>query len=172
MRRARPPSELGLTGRDVRRLDKALHAARDARHFRRLLAVKLVAEGKTVAEAARLSAMSRPAVYAWVERYVQRRRPEALEDAPRAGRPREAQALSAERLRALVAKSPTECGWASGGWTVPLLCAHLAHEGCSVSCRTLRRRLHEAHLAWKRPRYVYALAAPHLAQKKGGLFAV
>jgi transposase len=55
---------------------------------------------------------------------------------------------------------------------VPLLCAQLAQEGVSVSARTLRRRLHEAHLAWKRPRYVYALAAPHVAQKKGGLSAV
>lgn len=65
MRRARPPSELGLTVRDVRWLDKALHAARDARHFRRLLAVKLVAEGKSPSEAARLAALSRPAVYTW-----------------------------------------------------------------------------------------------------------
>jgi transposase len=163
---------LGLTVRDVRRLGKALRAARDARHLRRLLAVKLVAEGKSPTEAARLAAMSRPAVYTWIERYRQQHRPEAPVDAARAGRPRCADTLSPESLRALVASSPTEYGWASGGWTVPLLCTQLKREGLQVSGRTLRRRLHEAHLAWKRPRYVYALAALHLAQKKGGLSAV
>jgi transposase len=38
----------------------------------------------------------------------------------------------------------------------------------TISARTLRRRLHEADYRWKRPRYVYAGRAAHLAQKKGG----
>ncbi|ADO68405.1 winged helix-turn-helix domain-containing protein [Stigmatella aurantiaca] len=116
MRPARSPAELGLTAHDKRKLKRALRQARDARHFRRLLAITLIAEGKGT--------------------------------------------------------SPEKVGWASHGWTVPLLCTHLQRQGFEVSARTLRRRLHEAGLAWKRPHYVYATAAPHPGQKKGGSFAV
>jgi transposase len=51
---------------------------------------------------------------------------------------------------------------------VPLLAHDLAaRHGIAIGPRTLRRRLHEAGYRWKRPRYVYAQPAAHLAQKKG-----
>lgn len=172
MRPARSPAELGLTAYDRRKLERALWEAREARHFRRLLAIKLIAEGKGPGEAAHLAALSRPAVYFWLERYLAERTPSALLDAPRSGRPRKAPRLTFKRLRKVVRGSPEKAGWASHGWTVPLLCTHLKRKGFEVSARTLRRRLHEAGLAWKRPRYVYATAAPHPGQKKGALSAV
>ncbi|RKH15650.1 helix-turn-helix domain-containing protein, partial [Corallococcus sp. CA031C] len=95
----RSPAELGLTAEDRRKLEHALRSVRDARHFRRLLAVRLLAEGKGPGEAAHLAALSRPAVYFWLERYLAQRTPEALRDAPRQGRPRKAPRLTAERLR-------------------------------------------------------------------------
>jgi transposase len=172
MRRVRSPAELGLTAYDRRRLERALREARDARHFRRLLAVKLVAEGKPVGEVARLCALSRPIVYRWLGRYLESHEPEALLDSPRTGRPRGASRLTDPLLRRLVQQSPQEAGWATHGWTVPLLCTHLHQQGIDVSPRTLRRRLHEADLRWKRPRYVYVTRAPHLGQKKGVLSVV
>lgn len=172
MRPARSPAELGLTAYDRRKLEKALRRVKDARTFRRLLAVRLLAEGKGAAEAARLSSLSRPAVYFWLRRYLEARSPAALSDAPRPGRPKAAPSLTAQVLREVLQQSPDAVAWASHGWTVPLLCTHLGRQGYRVSCRTLRRRLHEAGFAWKRPRYVYATAAPHPAQKKGGLSAV
>ncbi|WP_225888383.1 hypothetical protein [Myxococcus xanthus] len=54
MRPARSPAELGLTADDRRKLEWALRQARDARHFRRLLAINLIAEGKGPGEAAHL----------------------------------------------------------------------------------------------------------------------
>jgi transposase len=51
---------------------------------------------------------------------------------------------------------------------VPLLRAHLAREGITLSARTLRRRLHAAGFRWKCPRYVYSERAAHVGQKKGG----
>lgn len=173
MRPARSPAELGLAAYDRRRLERALKQARDARHFRRLLAVKLIAEGKGPGEVARISGMSRHAVYFWLERYRKVRTPRALQDMPRSGRPRQAPHLTRGRLARLVRKKPWRAGYATDGWTVALLAAHLKRtEGIEVSPRSLRRRLHEANLRWKRPRYVYATRAPHLAQKKGALSAV
>jgi transposase len=172
MRSVRRASARGLTAYDRRRLERALRQARDARHFRRLLAVKLVAEGKAVMEAAHLCALSRPSVYRWLGRYLKSRQPEALRDSPRAGRPRSAPRLSDRLLRRLVQQSPQQAGWAIHGWTVPLLRTHLQQRGIEVSARTLRRRLHQAGLRWKRPRYVYVTRAPDLGQKKGALFVV
>ena len=72
------------------------------------------------------------------------------------------------RLAAVLARDPRRCGYRATSWTVPLLAHYLAtHEGTAISARTLRRRLHEADYRWKRPRYVYAGRATHLAQKKG-----
>ena len=52
---------------------------------------------------------------------------------------------------------------------MPLLRHYLQQRhDIAISARTLRRRLHEADYRWKRPRYVYAGRAAHLAQKKGG----
>lgn len=172
MRPARSLAELGLTVYDRRKLERALREVRDARHFRRILAIKLIAEGMSPGEAAHLAALRRPAVYFWLERYLTERAPSASVDAPRSGRPRKAARLTSKRLRKVVRASPEQAGWASNGWTVPLLCTYLKRKGFAVSARTLRRRLHEAGLAWKRPRYVYATAAPHPGQKKGALSAV
>ncbi|MCP3105479.1 helix-turn-helix domain-containing protein [Myxococcus sp. K15C18031901] len=140
MRPARSPAELGLTAYDRRKLERALRQARDARHFRRLLAIKLIAEGKGPGEAAHLAALSRPTVYYWLERYLAERTPSALVDAPRPGRPRAASPLSSERLREAVRASPEKAGWASHGWTVALLCTHLRSKGFVTVRRAPSRR--------------------------------
>ena len=68
-----------------------------------------------------------------------------------------------------MARDPRSCGYLATTWTVPLLVHYLAaHDDIAVSPRTMRRRLHEAGWRWKRPRYVYAQRAAHVAQKKGG----
>ena len=73
-----------------------------------------------------------------------------------------------ESVRALLAQDPRRLGYRATTWTVPLLAGHLrAHDGCVVSARTLRRRLHEWGYRWKRPRYAYSGKATHLGQKKG-----
>lgn len=63
-------------------------------------------------------------------------------------------------------------GYHATGWTVSLLADHLQTKyGGALSARTLRRRMWDLDLRWKRPRYVYATKDPNRAQKKGALFA-
>jgi transposase len=92
----------------------------------------------------------------------------------RVGRPRWAPALSTERLAEGLHTDPLTLGYAAASWTAPLLAAHLRRGGVAetLSARTLRRRLHAAGLAWKRPRYVFGQKEPHRAQKKGPSRAV
>jgi transposase len=157
-----------LSGADRKRLAAALEAAREARVYRRLAALLLVAEGHSVAEAARRCRVDRSSVHRWLAQYLTRRDAAALADQPRSGRPRHNRTLTPRRLAAALARDPRRCGYQATSWTVPLLARYLAaRDGIAISARTLRRRLHEAGYRWKRPRYVYGQRAAHLAQKKG-----
>src|SRR3954469_14039371 len=153
---------------DRKRLTAALAGAREARVYRRLEALLLVAEGHSVAEAARRCRVNRSSVHRWLVQYRAEHEATALIDRPRGGPPRLHHTLTPRRLAAALARDPRRCGYQATSWTVPLLAHDLAtQEGIAISARTLRRRLHEAGYRWKRPRYVYAGRATHLAQKKG-----
>ena len=159
-----------FTRADRRRLERALRAATLARVYRRLEAVLLVAEGHAVGTAARQVRVHRGSVRRWVAAYGRTRDPTALQDRPRRGRHRTAPALAAGVIAAALAEDPRALGYRATTWTVPLLAQHLAaHQGCVVSERTLRRRLHELGYRWKRPRYAYSGRPAHraLAAKKG-----
>ena len=157
-----------LSGADRKRLTAALETAREARAYRRVEALLLVAEGQTVTEAARRCHVDRSSVHRWLRQYGAQRDATALVDRPRSGRPRQSSRLTPRRLAAVLARDPRHCGYLATSWTVPLLAHYLAtHQSIVISARTLRRRLHEAGYRWKRPRHVYAGRATHLAQKKG-----
>ena len=112
---------------------------------------------------------TRLSVRRWVECYVATHDAAALADRPRRGRPHSAPRLTPRLLAVALARDPRGCGYQATSWTVPLLRQYLQQRhGIAISARTLRRRLHAADYRWKRPRYVYAGRAVHLAQKKGG----
>ena len=153
---------------DRRRLERGLSVAREARLYRRIEAVLLVADGQPISDAARRVRATRLSVRGWVERYLVTQDAAALTDGPRPGRPHSAPRLTLCRLAAALARDPRRCGYQATSWTVPLLRQYLhRRHGITISARTLRRRLHEADYRWKRPRYVYTGRAVHLAQKKG-----
>jgi transposase len=167
MQRHDPVPETQLVEADRKRLATALAATREARVYRRLEALLLVAEGHSVAEAARRCRVNRSSVHRWLVQYRAEHEVTALRDRPRSGRPRLHRTLTPRRLAAALARDPHRCGYQATSWTVPLLAHDLAAKGIAVSPRTLRRRLHEAGYRWKRPRYVYVARAAHLPQKKG-----
>ena len=161
-----------VTRADRRRLAQALAATRLAREYRRLEAVLLVAEGRSVSESARRVRVARSSVQRWVRQYLASRDAGALGDRPRTGRPRAARQLTDHRLGAVLRRDPRRLGYRTTTWTVALLARHCAERlDCPITPRTLRRRLRECGYRWKRPRYLYTERAAHLAQKKG-LFVV
>lgn len=95
-----------------------------------------------------------------------------LADASRSGRPRVARTITDARIKHEIRRDPLRLGYNTTGWTVALLAKHLSQKyECSISARTLRRRMHGLGLRWKRPRYAYLGKDPNRAQKKGGSFA-
>jgi transposase len=172
MRRAKSASERGFNPYDRRRLTRALQVAAEIRTYRRVQAVLLVAQGRTVPQAAQITGTQLWSVYRWVRAYLQTHRADCLQDAPRSGRPSVATPITDARLVREFRRDPMRLGYRATGWTVSLLADHLQQRyGCAISSRTLRRRLRDLDLRWKRPRYVYATKDPNRAQKKGALFA-
>lgn len=168
MRTAKGPTELGFTRHDGPRLKKALRGVTEAREFRRLQAVLLVAQGRPVAEVAQITCAGERSVYGWLRRYLSDHRAEDLTDRPRPGRPPAAGVITDGRIRCELAKGPMALGYSTTTWTVKTLADHLSRTYDSpITERTLRRRMRDMGLCWKRPRYVYSTKDPHRAQKKG-----
>ena len=173
MRKAVSPAELGFSKRDVRRLEKALGEESDLRTFRRLQAVLLIAEGHDRTTAAHMTGFSQRSLYRHVSRYLQAHQAGSLRDHVRDGRPAVAKQITAARILKALRRSPLQLGYRTNVWTVKLLAEYLNQQyDCSISGRTLRRRMKEIGLRCKRPRYFYSEKAPHRAQKKGLLSGV
>jgi|RhiMetdeSRZDD1v2_1073273.scaffolds.fasta_scaffold762796_2 transposase len=168
MRKARSPAELGFTGHDRRRLAAALHQAQEAKVYQRVQAVLLIAQGYSVDEVARIIRGQQRSVYYWVHRYLDHHRVTDLYDASRTGRPRTAAQITKAHILRELARDPLKLGYSTTIWTVPLLASHLSQRyDAQITPRTLRRRMKEVGLRWKRPRYVYVAKDPHRVQKKG-----
>ena len=168
MRIGRSAANLGFKWYDRHRLAKALKQVTDARTYKRLRAVFLVATGRAVSEVAPIIGVSLQTIYNWVNRYLKNHFVEVLSDTPRPGRPPVAQRITDARIKREFGRDPLRLGYNTTVWTVALLASHLSHlYDCPIGPDTLRRRVRQMGLRWKRPRYVYSEKEPHLPQKKG-----
>jgi transposase len=165
------PVAFGFDAWDRRRLSQAAMHAVEARVFRRIQSVLLVAEGHRMAEVAQITRLSRRTIYNLVNRYLQHHQVSVLHDELRTGRPPVAPSITKARILRELGRSPLKLGYLTNVWTVELLAHHLSQRyKCLITPRTLRRRMKQIGLACKRPRYVYSEKDPHRAQKKGRLF--
>lgn len=171
MRKPMSPSELGFSGRDRQRLSKALTQMTEARVFRRVQAVLLIAEGRSFVEVAQITRLGLRSVYRLVNRYLQSHQVECLWDQPRLGRPLDAPNLTEAQILRELQRSPLKLGYRANSWTVETLAQRLKERyRCEIKPWTLRRRLKQMNLVYKRPRYFFSEKEPHRAQKKGPSF--
>src|SRR5271165_5793899 len=98
----KPMSRLNLTSWQRRRLRRQLAETRDARVFRRTLAVLEFDHGRCAADIARMLGVTRQSIYDWVEVYTQDHDPASLEDEGGRGR----QAAAGRRPGALAGGPP------------------------------------------------------------------
>ncbi len=144
-----------LTAAQRRRLERELSETRDARAYRRLLAVLQVGHGRSVGEVALELGVTRQSLYNWLSVFVEDGDPQVLFDGERAGRPTIWTEQLHNTLKKAMTKSPIDMGYAATGWTVPLLQRHLEEEtGCKPSDSSVRRELDELGYAWKRSQYM------------------
>jgi transposase len=148
-------SGLRLTAAQRRGLERQLRSTHDAGLYRRTLAILEAADGRPVAEIARLLRTSRVAVYRWIGCYDSARKPECLVDSRGGNHP----SIWTEELQSVLSdglgRRPDDFGYQAIEWTVPLLREHLARGGGERPSETsIRRQLHALGYVWKRPRYV------------------
>lgn len=157
---------------DVRRLRAAMSATKDKQTYVRLQAVCDVALGDGIAKVSLHINKSSRSVYRWCALYLRHHDPKDLMDAPRSGRPRSAQAITEKRILQALDQNPHALGYQTGGWTVVTLAEYLSRRyHCLIAAHTLRRRMKQMGLRYKRPRYVYEEKDPNRSQKKGQLSA-
>lgn len=150
-------SKVTLTAKERREIRAKLRKTRDARLYRRLLAVLESDRGTSVSEIAELLGVSSQSVYNWIARFRERGDASELSDAPRSGRPARAGEMVDVLLRTLLMLSPERLGYHVTHWTVPLLQDQLRQNTEErYSPDTIRRSLHRLGYVWKRPRYVLA----------------
>lgn len=155
---------------DNLKLRRAMSVQKDKRTFMRMHAVHLVCAGKSIRETAFLLSKSRQVVYNWVRMFLQTHDARSLCEAPRSGRPPASRVITSKRILTALKKDPRSVGYAANAWTVKTLADYLGGRyQTSITVDTLRRRMKQAGLRYKRPRYVYEEKPPHAAQKKGPL---
>jgi transposase len=171
MRKQRSFSELGFDRYDKPRLHKAIERVEDKRTYQRLKAVLLIAEGRNASEVSSIVDSKVSSIYRWVNMYLKDHRVEDLYNKPKTGRPHTAQQITDERIVKELRRNPMELGYFTNVWTVATLAKQLnSLYNCTISPRTLYRRMKAMGLECKRPKYFYEEKDPHRTQKKGPSF--
>ncbi len=149
------------------------------RQRERLEMVKAVGLGQQMEEIARWTGRSARTVRHWLQRFAQGG-PTALLDAPRAGRPVQADAAYLDALDAALATTPAALGLPYDVWTSARLTAYLAaRTGVQLAPSWLRTLLKRRDYVHGRPKHTLkhlqdptatAASAAQLAalEKKGG----
>ena len=119
--------------------------------------ILLSAQRRTVPEIARIFAVEYKTVRKWIRRFDSAG-PVGLYDAPRSGRPHKLTEKVQDKLVELIQQDPKQAGYQATFWTVAMLVLALADKlRLQLSQSAVRQALHQARLAWGRPR----LAMPH-----------
>jgi transposase len=158
----------GFYRSDAGKLRQAMEQVSDKRTFIRMKAVLLWCEGKRMKEIMSLLFKSRQAIHQWVKIFLGAHDPFSLRERKRSGRPPAAGMITKERILEALKTEPKQAGYRVNAWTVKTLADYLnRHYQVHITMITLRRRMKQMGLRYKRPRYVYQEKAPHVAQKKG-----
>lgn len=121
----------------------------------RMHAVLLSSRGYDVGQIASILEYDEATVRRWLERF-EAEGLEGLQDRPRSGRPRSADAAAQDTVRRAMEAGPEASGHPGVTlWTVALLQTHLlVGLGLQMSRSSVRRLVHALGYAWRRPRHV------------------
>lgn len=114
--------------------------------------ILLSAQRRTVPEIARIFAVEHKTVRKWLGRF-NAKGPAGLYDESRPGRPRKLTQSVCQQLLEMVQDDPQRSGYLAAFWTVAMLVLALAKQlRLRVGPSAVRQALHQARLAWGRPR--------------------
>lgn len=114
--------------------------------------ILLSAQRRSVPEIARIFDVEYKTVRKWMRRFNVAG-PAGLYDEPRSGRPHKLSQAVRDKLVEMIQQDPAQSGYLATFWTVAMLVLALAEQvRVRLSPSTVRQALHQARLAWARPR--------------------
>ncbi len=134
-----------------RRIHKIIHATRDKGHARRLMAILLLHEGRTVTDVHHLTGAARSTIGRWL-RWYRDEGIDALEALPAGRAPVLPVAKIVTLLVLLMQFSPQDFGYQRSRWCTELLAIKINRlTGLNMAASTLRRWLPRMGIVWRRP---------------------
>ena len=149
---------------DRRTLDKLEKLRKEAerdgeyRVARRILAVRLNAQGHTAGDISRMLDVHRSSATLWLQHWMEYGL-EGLLEGQRSGRPPALDAKARTALQDIVERGPIAYGFSSGVWTSPMIAQVIAEEfGVQYHAGHVRKLLHWLGFSVQRPRKKLARA--------------
>jgi transposase len=140
--RVRSHRILRLSEEERRALEHAAAALEDARQHRRIVALLMLAEGRSPSEVAATRKVNVCTVIRWRNRYEAQRRADALRDRPRSGRPARTMSVLAPLVFEIVRTRPPFAIPRRKRWSAALVQRVLeARYGLKVGKSTVERAL-------------------------------
>ena len=134
-----------------RRIHKIIHTTRDKEHARRLMAILLLHEGRSVTDVHLLTGAARSTIGRWLSWY-RHEGVESLASLPAGRAPVLPVAKIVTVLVLLMQFSPQDFGYQRSRWCTELLAININMlMGLNVAASTLRRWLPRMGIVWRRP---------------------
>ena len=154
-----------------RRIHKIIHATRDKGHARRLMAILLLHEGRTITDVHHLTGAARSTIGRWL-RWYRDEGIDALEALPAGRAPVLPIAKIVTLLVLLMQFSPQDFGYQRSRWCTELLAIKINRlTGLNVAASTLRRWLPRMGIVWRRPVPTLRIKAPAYQEKMANIDA-
>jgi transposase len=142
-----------LTEADLQVIAQAVKSDKRPEVRQRAMGLRLLHEGQSPQEVARLMDVSQPTVYSWHHRWCENRL-EGLAKRPKSGRPRKADATYVALLEAVIEQDPQALGYDFTVWTANRLRLHLEKEtGVLLGATQFHELLKENEFVYRRPKH-------------------
>jgi transposase len=160
-----------LSNEEQTRIDRLIHSqTAPVRLVRRAWVVRLSAEGESPLAIARRLGVAQKVPRLWIRRFNEQGL-DALDDAPRSGRPEtyteEQRSRVVAKARGLPPKPEGEDLPPTCHWTLDRLQEELNKEGVPIKRSQIRRILKAERVRWQKPRTWLESDDPEFAEKRG-----
>jgi putative transposase len=142
-----------LTQADLQIVVQAIKSDKRPEVRQRAMGIRLLHEGQSPQEIARLMSVSQPTVYSWHHRWCGNKL-EGLANRPKSGRPRKADEAYVALLETVIEQDPQELGYEFTVWTANRLRLHLEKEtGVALGATQFHALLKENDFVYRRPKH-------------------
>jgi putative transposase len=141
-----------LTETELSTIEESIKRSESARIVKRATAIRMLHQGQTPQQAAKVLSVQPPTIYEWFHRFRSEGLP-GLEHRPKSGRPRIANEAYCQVVEEILEQEPSDLGYDFTLWTIKRLNQHVGQvTGIEISDERLRLILLERGWVYRRPK--------------------